>query len=155
MLTNIETNFSLNKGILMANNDYSGICIITGGNNAGKTYALDIMKERYPDAIIMDELELNLDDATKLCLAEKIVKEYSKNHQQTIIGTKCQIFIRAIECYSDVFHIMKDLNVYDMDEHPKNIDLCSNLMYSEHGISSIYQKQYDLYKQLENMIERN
>lgn len=136
-------------------NDYSGICIITGGNNTGKTYTLDIMKERYPDAIIMDELELNLDDATKLCLAEKIVKEYSKNHQQTIIGTKCQIFIRALECYSDAFHIMKDLNVYDMDEHPKDIDACSNLMYSEYGISSIYQKQHDLYARLNDIIERN
>lgn len=137
--------------------EYTGICVVTGQNGSGKTKALFELLEKYPKAKIFDEPEQALDPNNAIALAEKLLKGYKENKQHLIISTKSMLFLRAIECYSDYFGVMRDLNVYDMDSAAEkgNIDTAPNVMYSEYGISEIYDKYNKAFKFLDNLIDRD
>lgn len=141
----------------MNKNDYTGICVVTGQNGSGKTKALFELQGKYPKAKVLDEPEQALDPNNAIALAEKLLKGYKDSKQRLIISTKSMLFLRAIECYSDYFGVMRDLNVYDMDHAVEkgNIDTAPNVMYSEYGISEIYDKYNKAFKFLDNLIDRD
>ena len=66
-----------------------------------------------------------------------------------LITTHSPQFLRTIECFTDKYETMDNLNVYSITENS-----IENVSYSEYGISEIYDKLSKPYDTLQQMLDQ-
>ena len=99
--------------------------------------------------LILDEPEIHLHPEWQLKYAEFIVSLQNTLNLTVLITTHSPQFLRAIECFTDKYETMDNLNVYSITEN--NIE---NVSYSEYGLSEIYDKLSKPYDTLQQMLDQ-
>ena len=99
--------------------------------------------------LILDEPEIHLHPEWQLKYAEFIVSLQNTLNLTVLITTHSPQFLRAIECFTDKYETMDNLNVYSITENS-----IENVSYSEYGISEIYDKLSKPYDTLQQMLDQ-
>lgn len=137
----------------MKNNDYTGICVIVGGQNVNRHYIMTVLKDRFPFAKIIENPDYALFDLLN-CI-DTIVYNHVRTHKHYIISTNNPIILRAIECYCDYYDVMKSLNVYDIENYSSDIDAVPNITYMDIGLTKVYNRYNNILNQLNDLITRH
>lgn len=106
--------------------------------------------------LIIDEPEVNLHPDWQMKLAEILVMLRKELHIQVLINTHSPYFMRAIECYCDVYGIFDELNVYRTvkDQTTKYQYNLENVSEQENGIEYLYYQMSRPFEKLQKMIEQ-
>ena len=97
--------------------------------------------------LVLDEPEIHLHPEWQLKYAEFIVLLQRTLNLTVLITTHSPQFLRAMECFTDKYETMDNLNVYSITENK-----IENVSYSEYGISEIYEKLSKPYDTLQQML---
>lgn len=101
-------------------------------------YALRIGAIQKGDVLILDEPEINLHPEWQESYARALVLLHKKYALTILITSHSPYFIRAIECLSDKYDVMNDLNVYLVDKNDHGEQRIENVMESEYGMTELY-----------------
>lgn len=105
------------------------------------------------DVLILDEPEIHLHPEWQLLYAEALVMLQREFNLTVLITSHSPTFVRAIECYCDVYDRMDILDVYKtkaIDEFNYTLE---NISYSEYGVSELYEDFSTPFEKLEEIIE--
>ena len=116
-------------------------------------YGLRIGAIENDDVIILDEPEINLHPEWQIEYAKAIVELEKHCNIKFIITTHSPFFIRAIECFSDLHNQMNNLNVYRIEKDQNNKQTIENVMYSEYGVSDLYEDLSAPLDKLEDLLK--
>ena len=103
--------------------------------------------------LILDEPEVHLHPDWQLLYAEAIVLLQKEFDLTVLITSHSPTFVRAIECYCDIYDRMDILDVYktrSVNQYNYTLD---NISYSEYGISELYEDFTAPFSELESMID--
>lgn len=103
-------------------------------------YALRIGAIQKGDVLILDEPEINLHPEWQVSYARALVLLHKKYDLTILITSHSPYFIRAIECLSDKYDVMNNLNVYLVDKDADGKQQIDNVMESEYGMTELYDK---------------
>lgn len=103
-------------------------------------YALRIGAIQKGDVLILDEPEINLHPEWQVSYARALVLLHKKYDLNILITSHSPYFIRAIECLSDKYDVMDNLNVYLVDKDADGKQRIDNVMESEYGMTELYDK---------------
>ena len=104
------------------------------------------------DVLILDEPEIHLHPEWQLLYAETLVALQKEFNLTILITSHSPVFVRAIECYCDIYDRMNILDVYKtkpIDEFNYTLE---NISYSEYGVSELYEDFSRPFEKLENLI---
>lgn len=106
--------------------------------------------------LIIDEPEVNLHPDWQMKLAEILVMLRKELQIQVLINTHSPYFMRAIECYCDVYGIFDELNVYRTvkDNTTEFQYTVENVSEQENGIEYLYYQMSRPFDKLQEMIEQ-
>lgn len=106
--------------------------------------------------LIFDEPEVNLHPDWQMKLAEILVMLRKELQIQVLINTHSPYFMRAIECYCDVYGIFDELNVYRTvkDNTTEFQYTVENVSEQENGIEYLYYQMSRPFDKLQEMIEQ-
>ena len=107
---------------------------------------------RDKDVLILDEPEIHLHPEWQLLYAETLVALQKEFNLTVLITSHSPVFVRAIECYCDIYDRMNILDVYKtkpIDEFNYTLE---NISYSEYGVSELYEDFSRPFEKLENLI---
>lgn len=76
------------------------------------------------------------------------MKQTLQSDLHYIFITNDSVLLRAIECYSDIMHIMYNLDIYTITETGEVV----NMAYSEYGVTSLYEEMSAAYDFLDDLI---
>ncbi|MDE6971311.1 MAG: hypothetical protein K2P69_16405, partial [Eubacterium sp.] len=77
-----------------------------------------------------------------------------KAYQLTlIITTHSPYFLRAIECFTDKYESMEQLNVYYVSKDEENNHSIQNMMKHEYGMTELYEILSDAFDDLQEEID--
>ena len=105
------------------------------------------------DVIILDEPEIHLHPEWQLLYAETLVALQKEFNLTVLITSHSPVFVRAIECYCDIYDRMNILDVYrtkPIDEFNYTLE---NISYSEYGVSELYEDFSRPFEKLESLID--
>lgn len=118
-------------------------------------YAFRIGAIKKGDILILDEPEINLHPEWQLEYARTIV-ELQKNYGiKFIITSHSPFFMRALECYTDLYGVMENLNVYRIiNQKQQGHRQVVNVSYSEFGMSDLYEDLSAPLDKLDELLEK-
>lgn len=117
-------------------------------------YALRIGAIEEGDILILDEPEINLHPQWQLEYAKTLVNLQKTFHLKIVITTHSPYFMRAIECFADIYDLMDRLNVYRMrKDHKTNEVQVTNVSYSEFGMTDLYDDLSAPLEELETLLD--
>lgn len=133
-------------------NDYMGICVLIGGGSVDRSYYSKVLSERFPEALIL----IPPDDRPHSVVdwVDTIIWNHFKTGTHYIITTNNPLVLRAIEVYCDLYGCMSDLNVYCLEDIHGDIEDIPNSMYSNYGISEIYELWNSEFFRLQTILDR-
>lgn len=103
-------------------------------------YALRIGAIERGDILILDEPEINLHPEWQIEYAKAIVELQQAFDLKFIITSHSPFFMRAIECFTDIYGTMDNLNVYRVSCSDRaSTHEVVNVSYSEYGMSALYE----------------
>ena len=105
------------------------------------------------DVLILDEPEIHLHPEWQLLYAETLVALQKEFNLTVLITSHSPVFVRAIECYCDIYDRMNILDVYrtkPIDEFNYTLE---NISYSEYGVSELYEDFSRPFEKLESLID--
>lgn len=105
------------------------------------------------DVIILDEPEIHLHPEWQLLYAETLVALQKEFNLTVLITSHSPVFVRAIECYCDIYNRMDILDVYKTKQIDEFNYTLENISYSEYGISELYEDFSRPFEKLENLID--
>lgn len=117
-------------------------------------YALRIGVIREGDILILDEPEQNLHPAWQKAYAEALVMLSRDYDLHILVSSHSPYFIRAIEVYTDVYHCMDRLNAYHFRLDEQGEVHARNVMYSEFGITQLYDSLGEPLDELNQILEK-
>ena len=105
--------------------------------------------------LIIDEPEVNLHPDWQMKFAEILVMLRKVLHIQVLINTHSPYFMRAIECYSDLYGIFDDLNIYRTvkDSSTRYQYTVENVSEIENGVEYLYYQMSRPFAKLQEMLE--
>lgn len=103
-------------------------------------YALRMEAIQKGDVLILDEPEINLHPEWQVSYARALVLLHKIYNLTILITSHSPYFIRAIECLSDKYDVMDNLNVYLVDKDADGKQKIDNVMESEYGMTELYDK---------------
>lgn len=118
-------------------------------------YAFRIGAIKKGDILILDEPEINLHPEWQLEYAKTIVDLQRNFEIKFIITSHSPFFMRAIECYTDIYGVMDNLNVYRVTyQKEQGIHQVVNVSYSEYGMSDLYEDLSAPLDKLDELLEK-
>lgn len=106
------------------------------------------------DVLIIDAPETHLNPEWQLIYAELLVKLQKEYNLTILITTHSPYFLRAVEVYCDLEDRMNIFDVYSSVKQENGEIKLKNESYSEYGISTIYEKLFKPYEDLNIMLKR-
>lgn len=103
-------------------------------------YAIRVGAIQKKDILILDEPEINLHPEWQVIYARALVLLQKTYNLTLLITSHSPYFIRAIECFTDKYEVMDNLNVYLVEKPNKNRGKIWNVMESEYGMSELYER---------------
>ncbi len=104
------------------------------------------------DVLILDEPEIHLHPEWQLLYAEAIVLLQKEFDLTVLITSHSPTFVRAIECYCDIYDRMENLDVYKTEPIDDFNYTLKNISYSEYGISELYEEFSAPFEKLDELI---
>lgn len=110
---------------------------------------------RKSSLLIIDEPEVNLHPDWQMKLAEILVMLRKEMQITILINTHSPYFMRALECYSDIYGIFDELNVYCTvrDKETDHQYEVENISEVENGIEYLYYQMSKPFAKLQEMLE--
>jgi len=102
-------------------------------------YAIRVGAIQKNDILVLDEPEINLHPKWQVIYARALVLLQKEYNLTILITSHSPYFIRAIECFSDIYNIMEKLNVYLIEKTGHRKYEISNVMESEYGLADLYE----------------
>lgn len=102
-------------------------------------YAIRVGAIQKNDILVLDEPEINLHPEWQVIYARALVLLQKEYNLTILITSHSPYFIRAIECFSDIYNIMEKLNVYLIEKTGHRKYEISNVMESEYGLADLYE----------------
>ena len=102
-------------------------------------YAIRVKAIQKNDILILDEPEINLHPEWQVIYARALVLLQKEYNLTVLITSHSPYFIRAIECFSDIYNTMSNLNVYLVEKTEQRKFAISNVMDSEYGLAELYE----------------
>ncbi|WP_029319047.1 AAA family ATPase [Butyrivibrio sp. AE3004] len=118
-------------------------------------YALRIGAIKAGDIMILDEPEINLHPEWQVEYARTIVELEKQCNIKFIITSHSPFFIRALECYADIYGKMGEMNVYELTKREDGEIEVENVSYSEFGMSKLYDDLAAPLDALDALLEGN
>ena len=116
-----------------------------------------ILRERLinpRDILVLDEPEINMHPDWQLKYAKILVLLEKDLGVQMVITTHSPFFIRAIECYADIYDVMDSLNIYQSSLDGSGRASFVNVMESEWGTPSLYEEYGRQYDELQELLDK-
>ena len=117
-------------------------------------YAVRTGALRKNDVLVLDEPEINLHPEWQIVYARTLVLLQKTYQLKILITTHSPYFLRAIECFSDLYGVMDLLNVYSVSRNSERKHIIEDVMQSEYGMSGLYEKLSAPFDQLQEEIDR-
>ncbi len=105
------------------------------------------------DILIFDEPEINLHPQWQIVYARALVLLQKAYQLTLIITTHSPYFLRAIECFTDKYESMEQLNVYYVSKDEENNHSIQNMMKHEYGMTELYEILSDAFDDLQEEID--
>jgi len=102
-------------------------------------YAIRVGAIQKNDIFILDEPEINLHPEWQVIYARALVLLQKAYNLTILVTSHSPYFIRAIECFSDIYNSMEKLNVYLVEKSESKKCEISNVMESEYGLAELYE----------------
>lgn len=102
-------------------------------------YAIRVGAIQKNDILILDEPEINLHPEWQVVYARALVLLQKAYKLTILITSHSPYFIRAIECFSDIYNTIENLNVYLIEKTEQKKYEISNVMESEYGMADLYE----------------
>ena len=104
--------------------------------------------------LIFDEPEVNLHPDWQLKLAEILVMIQKELNLKVLINTHSPYFMRALECYSDIYETIDNLNIYHMKHSVENVYqfYTENISDEDNGIAKLYQELSKPFVKLQELL---
>lgn len=106
------------------------------------------------DVLILDEPEINLHPQWQIVYARALVLLQKAYQLKLLITTHSPYFLRAIECFSDLYSVMDSLNVYFVSKDSEKKHVIEDVMQSEFGMTELYDRLSSPFDQLQEEIDR-
>lgn len=103
-------------------------------------YAIRVGAIKKNDVLILDEPEINLHPEWQVIYARALVLLQKSYKLTLLITSHSPYFIRAIECFSDKYDLMNNLNVYLVEKADGHSGKIWNVIESEFGMSELYER---------------
>lgn len=146
------------EGIKFKENDSKGAFYPQNVSTGVKALALfeyivrmGVIKKK--DILIFDEPEINLHPQWQIVYARALVLLQKAYQLTLIITTHSPYFLRAIECFTDKYESMEQLNVYYVSKDEENNHSIQNMMKHEYGMTELYEILSDAFDDLQEEID--
>ncbi len=116
-------------------------------------YAVRLGAIQKSDILILDEPEINLHPQWQIVYARALVLLQKAYHLTLIITTHSPYFMRALECFSDKYDSMSNLNVYYVSRNSNGQHSIKNVINSEYGMTEVYEKLSAAFEELQDEID--
>lgn len=115
------------------------------------TVRLGVIQKK--DILILDEPEINLHPQWQIVYARALVLLQKAYGLTLIITTHSPYFLRALECFTDKYGVMDQLNVYYVSKDDGHRHRIKNMMNSEYGMTELYEILSSAFDQLQDEID--
>ena len=141
---NGQAEFYVKEGIKFKEKDFSDAFFSQNVSTGLKAlafleYAIRMGAIQKNDILILDEPEINLHPEWQVTYARALVLLQKAYNLTILITSHSPYFIRAIECFSDIYNTLEQLNVYLVEKDEQNRYAMSNVMESEYGLADLYE----------------
>lgn len=111
---------------------------------------------REKSFLVFDEPEVNLHPDWQLKLAEILVMLQKELKLRVLINTHSPYFMRALECYSDIYGTIDNLNIYHMKHSKENKYqfYTENISDKDGGVAELYQELSKPFIKLQELLEK-